>query len=65
MTRTAAIVLVLVGIGWLWEIIALTTRRIPTITEVVRAQRSSIVFSLLVVAAIVAAAGWAIAHLLA
>lgn len=65
MTRTAAIVLILVGVGWLWEIIALTTRRIPTITEIIRAQRSSIVFSVLVVVAIVAAAGWALVHLLA
>lgn len=65
MTRTAAIVLAIVAAGWLWEIIALTTRRIPTITEVIRAQRSSIVFSLLVVVAIVVAAGWAILHLFA
>lgn len=64
MTRTAIIVLVLVAAGWIWEVYALTSRRIPTITEAVHAYRESLLVSGLVVLLIVASAGWAISHLL-
>lgn len=64
MTRTAAAVLVVVAAGWLWEVFALSTRRIPTITEVVHAYRGSLLVSGLVVLLIVVSAGWAIAHLI-
>lgn len=64
MTRTAAAVLVIVAVGWAWEVFALSTRRIPTITEAVHAYRGSLLVSGLVVLLIVASAGWAIAHLI-
>lgn len=61
----ARIILVAVALGWLWEAGAVLFDAWPTITDVVRAHRHHFAVVVVVAFVILAAASWALAHLLA
>lgn len=65
MSMLARTILVLVLVGWLWEAAAILFDAWPTITDVVRAHRHHSAVVVVVAFVILAAASWALAHLLA
>lgn len=65
MTPLQWVVVVLVGVGWLYEVVALTLRWWPTITALVKPYNDSGLVQLAVIAVVGGTAFWAIAHLLA